>query len=94
MNMFNEILLNLDKLDLKQSLLNNIGLIDMCFEILIFCHGDYLQYPRHYKNKIEGQFFSDNVLFGRGEYVEWNMFLRNDLVAKCLIALYFSCIQN
>lgn len=94
MNLFNEVLLNLDKLDLKQSLLTNIGIIDICFDTLIYCQGDYLQYPRHYKKKIFGQFFSDNVLFGKGEYVEWNMFLRNDLVVKCMITLYYACLKN
>ena len=93
LNIFNEILLDLNLLDLKQSLITNIGLIDICFEILDFCNGDYLQYPHHHKQKILGQFFSDQMLFG-GEFVEWNMFLRNDLVLKSCIVLYYSCIHN
>jgi hypothetical protein len=92
MNLFNEVLLDLEKLDLKQNLLSNIGLIDLCFETLIFCCGDYLQYPRHYKKRISGQFFSDNLLFGKGEFVEWNMFLRNDLVVKSLVILFYACL--
>lgn len=70
MNLFNEVLINLDKLDLKQSLLANIGLVDLAFELLTICQGDYLQYPRHYKQKILGQYFSDEVLFGENQTPE------------------------
>lgn len=37
MNLFNEVLLNLDKLDLKQSLLANIGFVDLAFDLLVIC---------------------------------------------------------
>lgn len=54
MNFFNEMLLDLNILDLKQSLLINIGHVDLAFELLLICHSDSMQQPKYSKVKAAG----------------------------------------
>ena len=94
LNLFNEILLNFDKVDLKQRTIKNLGFIDQIFRILGYCDGNYFGANIKKKSMIKGQYFSNQILFDEGEKVERNSFLKLDLILKCLIFLIFTAIKN
>lgn len=94
MNLFNEVLLNFDKMDLKQKIYRNLGFIDQLFRLLEYCAGEYLDYPTNYQKPVSGQHFSNEILFGVDVRPERNAFLRNDIALKCVILLIFSTIKN
>lgn len=93
-NLFNEVLLNMDKLDLKQTIIKNINIIDQVFRILRLCNESYIHFATDYKKKVGGQYFSNSMLFGKNDNVERNAFLRNEVIVKCLIILIYTCLKN
>lgn len=92
--LFNEVFINLDKLDLKQAILKNLEFINQIFRILDLCCEDYTTYAKHYKVQTPGQYFRDSILFGEGAKVERNMYIRNDIILKSVLVIIFCCIKN
>jgi hypothetical protein len=87
-------LLNLDKMDLKQKIFRNLGFIDQIFRILEYCSSEYLNCGVKYNRTVSGQHFSDEILFGKDNRPPRNAFLKNDLALKCIVLLIFSTIKN
>ena len=94
LNLFNEILLNFDKADLKQRLLMNLGFIDQIFRVLGYCNGAYFGRKIHEQRIRKSPFFLNYILFEQGERIGTNSFLKYDLVLKCLIFLIFCSVKN
>lgn len=92
--LFNEMYINLDKLDLKQAILKNLEFLNQIFRLLDLCCEDYTTYTKHHKREVSGQYFRDPILFGDGIKVERNMFIRNDIILKCIIVIIFCCIKH
>lgn len=64
LNLFNEVMVNLDKLDLKQKLFKNVGLINQIFRIIEISGGEYMKFVQSHKIPKKNQFFPDETLFG------------------------------
>ena len=66
MNLFNEVILNLDKLDLKQRLFKNVGIIEQIFKIIELCGSEYMEFAEKHKVSPKEQQFSDEMIHGPG----------------------------
>lgn len=75
LNLFNEITLNLDKIDLKQKLFKNVGIIRQIFKIIELCGSEYMQFAEKHMMTKKGQYFSDEVIFGTSNSGEKKPFL-------------------
>ena len=49
LNLFNEVTLNMDKLDLKQKLYKNVGIVAQIFRVIELCGGEYMQFAERFR---------------------------------------------
>ena len=95
MNFFNEVLLNFDKIDLKQKIFKNVGFLEQIFRLLEYCAGDYIGYLDSYEQPISSQYFSNEVLYGHDFRKKGvNSYLKLDICLKCILIMIFCTIKN
>lgn len=92
LSIFGDIYIDLDYLDLKQSLLNNSGIIQVLYDLL-----DKLQTMEisiNTNKKKYNFYLEDHILFDTNEKYDSNQYLVREIGFKIIVMLTYCCLNN